>query len=169
MSNAIIQKTSKAKKRMSATKRNLIWDLGIGLGFLSVFLQDITGETLHEWLGLALFAGLITHVIFHWKWVVNITKRFFSAKLPRKTRINYLVNLGLAAAFVSMGVTGLMISESVMPAFGLGNGGELFEELHEAASNFTLLMVGTHLFMHWKWIWVNGKKYLFSGHRLARK
>lgn len=163
MTNTIVQKARPKKKRMSATKRNLMWDMGIGLGFLMVFFQEITGETLHEWLALALFAGLIAHVAFHWKWVVNITKRFFSAKLPRKTRINYLVNGGLAAAFVGMGVTGMLISESVMPALGLGvGGGELFEELHEAASNFALLMVGSHVLLHWKWIWTNSKKYLWG-------
>ena len=162
MSNTIVHRARKPRKRMSATKRNLFWDLGISFGFLLVFFQDITGETLHEWLALALFAGLFAHVLFHWKWVVNITKRFFSGKLPRKTRINYLVNFGLLAAFVSMGITGMLISESVMPAFGFGAGSELFEDLHEAASSFTLMMVGTHLLMHWKWIWTNSKKHLFG-------
>ncbi|MCA9939023.1 MAG: hypothetical protein KC418_10285, partial [Anaerolineales bacterium] len=54
---------------ISPTKRNLIWDIGIGLGFLVVFNQDMTGKTLHEWLAMALFAGVIAHIIFHWKWV----------------------------------------------------------------------------------------------------
>lgn len=53
---------------------------------------------------------------------MSATKRFFNGKLPRKTHINYLVNFGLAAAFVSMGVTGLMISQSILPVLGLGSG-----------------------------------------------
>jgi hypothetical protein len=72
------------RRGISTTKRNLIWDIGIGLGFLVVFKQDITGGTLHEWLAVALFAGVIAHIIFHWKWVVNITKRFFTASCRHK-------------------------------------------------------------------------------------
>ena len=154
--------TIKKKKRMSPTKRNLILDIVIGLGFLLVYTQDITGETLHEWLALSLFAGLITHLILHWKWVVNVTKRIFSPKLNRKTRLSYFAILGTTLSFVFMGISGLLISESVMPALGFGVGNEAFEDLHEAASNMTLLFVGIHLLQHWKWIWTNSKKHLFN-------
>ena len=154
------------KKKMSPTKRNYFVDIGIALGFLIVFSQEITGETLHEWLGLALFVGLFTHLLLHWKWVVNITKRIFSKKLNRKTRINYIVNAGLLMSFVMMGVSGLMISESVMPLVGLGNGPDLWEDIHEAVSNFTMLMVLSHLLLHTKWIITNTKKYLLTKKRL---
>lgn len=150
-----------AKKRgISPTKRNLFWDIGIGLGFLVVFNQEITGDTLHEWLAMALFAGVIAHILFHWKWVVNITKRFFTAKLPLQTRLNYVINGGLAGSFVLMGVSGLMISESIMPMIGLGDAGGIWKGLHEVASNLALGAVGGHVLLHWKWLWVNGKKYL---------
>ena len=164
-----MRKTIKKKKGINATKKNYFWDIGIATGFLLVFSQEITGETLHEWLALALFAGIITHIIFHWKWIVNISKRFFSPKLNRKTRMNYIVNGGLAFAFIMMGMTGLMISEAIMPQFGLGHGGDLWEELHEAAGSFALIMVGTHALLHWKWILTNTKKYLFGGRRLTPK
>ena len=157
-----IATVKKKKTKISATKRNYIWDIVISVGLLLVFSQDITGETLHEWLALSLFAGLITHVIFHWQWVVNITKRFLSSKLKRKTRLNYLVILGLALSFLSMGVSGLLISESVMPAFGLPVDNEAFADLHEAASSLTLGFVGIHLLQHWKWILTNSRKYLWG-------
>ena len=154
-------KTEKQRKKsMSPTKRNYFVDIGIALGFLIVFSQEITGETLHEWLGLALFVGLFTHLLLHWKWVVNITKRIFSKKLNHKTRLNYMINGGLLMSFVMMGVSGLMISESVMPLIGLGNGPDIWESIHEAVSNFTLLMVLSHLLLHTKWIIANTKKYL---------
>ena len=70
-----IKVRKKRKRGMSATKRNLFIDIAIGLGFLVVYNQDITGDTLHEWLAMALFVGLFTHLVLHWKWVVNITKR----------------------------------------------------------------------------------------------
>ncbi|WP_420629208.1 cytochrome b/b6 domain-containing protein [Candidatus Leptofilum sp.] len=152
----------KKKRKTSPAKRNLIWDIVISLGFLAVFSQEITGETLHEWLALALFAGLITHLVLHWKWVVNVTKRIFNAKLNRKTRMSYAVVLGLTISFIFMGVSGLLISESVMPTLGFQVGNEAFEDLHEAASNATLIMVGVHLLQHWKWIVTNSRKYIWG-------
>ena len=151
------------KRRMNVTKRNLFWDIGIAAGFLVVFSQEITGDTLHEWLGMALFVGLLAHVLFHGQWVVTITRRFFTAKLPMKMRFNYLVNAGLAGAFVLMAVSGLMISESVMPLLGLGHGDGLWERVHEVASHLTLAAVGLHVLLHWKWLWLNGQKYVLKG------
>ena len=160
----------KRKKRISPTKRNYFVDIGMALGFLTVFSQEMTGETLHEWLGLALFVGLITHILLHWKWVINITKRFFSKKLKPKTRLNYIVNGGLLLGFVMMGVSGLAISESVMPLIGMGNGPGFWEDIHEAASSFTLLLVISHVLLHAKWVITNTKKYLLpkKGHTLLQ-
>ena len=152
----------KKKRKTNPVKRNFIWDITIGLGFLAVFSQEITGETLHEWLALALFAGVITHLALHWKWFVNVTKRIFNPKLNRKTRMSYLVVLGLIGSFISMGISGLLISESVMPALGLQIGSSAFEDLHEAASSATLILVGIHLLQHLKWIATNSKKYILG-------
>ncbi len=163
MTQAIQAKNGRRKKKMSATKRNLFWDIGITAAFIATFSQEITGETLHEFLAMGLFVGLIAHIIFHWKWVVNITKRMFSAKLPRKTRISYFTVAGLTAAFSMMCISGMMISETIMPMFGFGNSGGLWEELHEAASNFALLMVVVHVLQHWKWLLTNSKKYIWGG------
>ena len=154
---------TKRHRKMSTSKRNLFWDIGMTASFIAVFSQDITGETLHEYLALGLFVGLIAHLLFHWKWLINITKRILSPKLPRKTRLSYLIVGGLAAAFSIMCISGLMISEAIMPNFGLGNAGGLWEDLHEASSNFALLMVITHVLQHWKWILTNSKKYLLGG------
>ena len=155
-------KTRKRKRGLSASKRNYFWDIGIAATFLVVFSQEITGETLHEWLALGLFAGLIAHLLFHWKWVVNISKRIFSPKLPQKTRINYLLNTGLLAGFIFMGVSGLMISESVMPTLGFRGGGDLWEEVHEVAANGTMAMVVGHVLLHTRWLVTNTRKYVLN-------
>jgi hypothetical protein len=73
-----------------------------------------------------------------------------------------VINGGLAGAFVLMGVSGFMISESIMPIIGLGDAGGLWKDIHEIASNLALGAVGAHLLLHWKWLWVNGRKYLLD-------
>ena len=151
----------KRKKGINATKRNYFMDIAISVGFLAAFGQEITGETLHEWIGLALLLGLLTHLLLHWKWVINITKRIFSKKLKTKTRLNYLIVIGLLMAFVMMGVSGLAMSESVMPLLtGGGNGPNFWEDIHEATSSATMVLIVSHLLLHTKWIIHNTKKYL---------
>ncbi len=156
-----MSKSTKRKRKMSASKRNLLVDVGLAAGFLTVFNQEITGDTLHEWLALALMVGIIAHLALHWKWIVNITKRIFNPKLPRKTRISYGLNIGLFAAFFGMGVSGMMISEAIMPTFGLGNGGGIWEDVHEAISNGALVLVLSHLLLHFKWIKTNVTKHFY--------
>ncbi|GJM41834.1 MAG: hypothetical protein DHS20C20_21160 [Ardenticatenaceae bacterium] len=58
-----------------------MWDIVIGLGFMVVFSQEITGETLHDWLAFALFAGLITHLALHWKWIVTNSKKYILGRV----------------------------------------------------------------------------------------
>ena len=149
------------KKGMSATKKNYMIDIAIALGFLVVFNPDATGIAIHEWLSLGLFAGLITHVILHWKWVVSITKKFFG-KLPRQTRINYLINGGLALAFITTGFSGFAISESITPLLGFSSAGGFWEGIHEAAANLSMLLVVSHVALHWKWNVNNTKKYILK-------
>ncbi len=168
---ATVSKKSKSKskkKGMSATKRNYFWDIGIALGFLIAFNPDATGYAIHEWLSLGLLAGLIAHVVFHWKWVVSVTKKFFG-KLPRATRINYVINGGLALSFIMAGVSGFAISESITPLFGFSGGGNFWENIHELSANLSLLLVGAHVLMHWKWIVNNTKKYLWGGNKPKAK
>ena len=157
-----MSKTIVKKKKMSPTKRNLLLDIGLSVGFLLVFMQEITGDTLHEWLAMGLFVGLMTHLVWHWKWIVNITKRIFNPKLKRKTRMSYAVVMGLGVSFIMMAVSGLLMSESVLPTLGFNPGSSRFEDLHELASSVTLGLVGVHLFQHWKWLWTNGRKYLLK-------
>lgn len=149
------------KKGMSATKRNYFIDIAIALGFLVVFNPDATGYAVHEWLSLGLFAGLVAHVALHWKWVVSITKKFFG-KLPRQTRLNYVVNGGLALAFIMTGISGFAISENITPLFGFSGGGRFWEGIHETAANLSMILVGSHVLLHWKWIVNNTKKYLLK-------
>ena len=55
-----------------STKTNLTLDITIFTAFLAVANPTITGMTIHEWLALAFAAAIVTHLIFHWDWLVVI-------------------------------------------------------------------------------------------------
>ena len=57
----------------TSTKNNLILDITIFAAFLAIASPKLTGNTIHEWLALALAAAIVVHLLFHWKWLVTIS------------------------------------------------------------------------------------------------
>ncbi len=148
---------------------NLLLDAASFLAFLILTAPRFTGMAIHEWLGVALGAALITHLLLHWNWLVSITRRFFGAATWR-ARTNYLLNALLFVCFTVTLFTGLMISRAALPLFGLQPGHDrLWEQLHRLGSDACVILIGLHLGLHWNWI-VNTTRRLFTRgeHRRAR-
>jgi hypothetical protein len=143
-------------------KTNLYVDIAILIGFLVAYEPALTGIAFHEWLSLAFASAMIVHLLLHWDWVVQITLQFFR-KLFHSSRLNYVINLALLIDFVTIMLSGLMISRSVLPAFGLQIAiNSAWRFLHFSAANFSLVLIGLHLALHWKWILSTTKRYLFA-------
>src|SRR3954469_11124985 len=100
-------------KQASQNTTNLIVDTVIFLIFLVVEAPKFSGLPAHEWLGIAIGAGVLTHVLLHWQWVIEISKRFFG-KTQVIARVNYILNILLFIAITTIIFTGLMISETVV-------------------------------------------------------
>jgi hypothetical protein len=149
-------------KSSSTVVRNLIVDTTIFVGFLLATAPRVTGQTIHEWLGLAFGVGIITHLLLHWKWIVNVVRRFFS-KLPGQVRINSILNSLLFIAMTLIIFSGIMISKVVLSTFGLsGSHDAIWRWLHTSATNVTLIIVGLHVALHWKWIVSTIKRYAWQ-------
>lgn len=133
-------------------KTNFIIDLTVFLGFLLALEPRLTGTPIHEWFTLAFAGMLVIHLLIHWQWVVNITKRFFANPL-HITRLNYLLAALIFVGFIGIVTSGLMISENVLPALGLhGSNNFAWRQIHETVTNLTLLLVALHFALHWDWI-----------------
>lgn len=57
----------KPKTMNTSTKINLVLDLTIFTAFLAIASPKLTGNTIHEWFGVAFGAAIVTHLLFHWK------------------------------------------------------------------------------------------------------
>ena len=140
------------KSTTSKTKIKLILDVTLFLIFLVVFQEKATGNTWHEWLGVGITAVIITHILLNWQWVVSVTKRFFH-KLNAEPRINYIVNSGIFIGFTTIIFSGLMMSRSVLPFFGLeASSSHTWETLHATASDIVVWLTALHVALHWRWI-----------------
>jgi cytochrome b561 len=133
------------------TLRNLLLDVAIFAAFLISAEPKITGETIHEWLGLGLFVTLIAHLLIHWRWVANAVKRFFR-RLPAMTRINSIVDLLIFIGFVVLTLSGVMMSKSVSTTLGfsLPRGGS-WKLIHTLATDVCVYLVAFHFALHWNW------------------
>ncbi len=149
-------------KKLNRTKTDLLVDAAIFVAFLITTAPKFSGLAVHEWLGVALGAGILTHLLLHWQWIVGITKKFFG-RVAGMARLNYGLNLALFIDMVVLIFSGLAISKIAMPALGvqLAEGGA-WKMLHHTTADAAVLIVGLHVALHWSWIVKTFKKYAVS-------
>ena len=148
-------------KTVSA-KTNLILDLSIFSAFLVVSNPRLTGTSIHEWLGISFAAAIITHLLFHWQWLVKISSEFFK-KLIHESRLNYVVDALFFIAMTGAIFSGILISKDVLQLFGLQiNAGPAWKMIHSTTANLSLFALAAHIALHWKWITSNFSRYILA-------
>lgn len=148
--------------RVNNTKTNLLVDILIFVVFLVVYEVKATGETIHEWLGIAIGFILIIHIILHWKWIV-VTTKLFLTHIKKETKLNYIVDILIFIGFTTIIFTGIMISKSFLPTFGIRVAENHFwREMHSLSVDLTLFLTALHFALHWEWIVNNFKRYIIN-------
>ena len=133
-------------------KLNFWIDVIAFAGFMIALEPHFTGETIHEWFTIAAMGTLIVHFVLHWDWFVRLSSHFF-VRIFHSSRLNYLIAIAIFLGFISIMVSGLMISEHLMPALGFHfKARHAWQRIHELASNLTLLLVAIHVGLRWEWI-----------------
>ena len=130
----------------------LFLDLAVFIALLIVSAPRFTGAAIHEWLAIALSGAIVVHLLLNWNWIVEVTARLFT-KSAKNSRLNYVLNWALFASGIMIMLSGLMISKSVVPFFGLTLPQNMsWKELHEVSTNITMILMGLHVAQHWNWI-----------------
>lgn len=142
-----------------SNKVNLLVDLGIFAAFLTAMEPNLTGISIHEWLSVALGAAIVAHLLLHWKWITGVLARFFR-KLFHTSRLKFVVDLLLFIAFIGVVLSGLLISRSVLPTFGIeALRGGAWEALHRLTAQASLYLVALHFALNWRWVAAMVKRY----------
>ena len=145
-----------AKLRRNPNRLNFYLDLALVIAFAIEMEEHFTGLHNHELLGLAFGLAFLLHIALHWNWVVSVTKHFFS-KVFHESRLNYTLNVALLVDMVIVVITGVLISRTLGLTLPRS---EILEPLHRLTSEFSLVIVGLHVALHWKWIVTHTQKYL---------
>lgn len=149
-------------KTKNQTKLKLVLDIAIFIAFLIAMDPRSSGIAVHEWLAVSALAAIVVHLLLSWDWIVQITKRFTN-KMNSQTRINYILNWAL---FIDVGLvmlSGLMISQAVIPSLGITLPQNFtWRSLHDLSANLFLVLLGLHTALHWNWIADTFKRYIFQ-------
>jgi len=149
-------------KTKNQTKIKLVLDIAIFIAFLIAMDPRSSGIAVHGWLAVSALAAIVVHLLLSWDWIVQITKRFTN-KMNSQTRINYILNWAL---FIDVGLvmlSGLMISQAVIPSFGITLPQNFtWRSLHDLSANLFLVLLGLHTALHWSWIADTFKRYIFQ-------
>jgi hypothetical protein len=133
-------------------KVNFLIDAGIFAAFLAAAEPRLTGINWHEWLSVALAATIIAHLLLHWRWITNIVSIYFR-KLWHVSRLKFIVDLLLFAAFTGVMVSGLMISRSVLPFLGIQAAPDrTWNSLHSLTAQVSVILLGVHFALNWEWV-----------------
>ncbi|MEO8610765.1 MAG: DUF4405 domain-containing protein [Chloroflexota bacterium] len=156
------------KLSINPNKLNLFLDISMALIFAALMEERFTGLRIHEVVGIGIAVAFLTHILLHWRWVVSVTRQFFN-KIFHESRLNYILNLALLVDIVVVIVTGILISRTLNLNFGLGDKQFSIQLIHILSSHLSLVIVGLHVGLHWKWIVTHSQKYLFNIHLPWRK
>lgn len=135
---------------MSARTR-LYLDLGMFVALLVAYNPAWTGLAVHEWLSIAVIVPLLLHLIINWEWTVRVTASFLD-RLFHASRLNLIVDTTLFVATVAVMLSGLMISQVSLAAFGIAVApSAAWVALHAVSADATILLLVVHFALHASW------------------
>jgi len=140
----------------------LILDVLVFIGFLLSLDPRLTGIAIHEWITIAGTAAIILHLLLNWNWIVGLTKKFFR-KTVVKARLNYLVNWLFFIDGIVVMLSGILISEVILPLFGIQPvGGHTWKNIHSVSADISVFILALHTALNWDWIVTVVKRYILQ-------
>jgi hypothetical protein len=122
-----------------------------------------TGDAIHEWLGLGLGLALLVHLTLHWDWVLSASGRLL--RRGGRDRVLWAVNLTLLVTMTLCVASGVLISRVAVPDLGIASepGAEFWTRLHSVTADLTIILVGVHVGLRWRWLTAVGRRLLVRG------
>ncbi len=132
---------------MQAKRKNIIKktvDALMTVLLLCLMAYQVTGETLHEWGGIAMTVLLIVHHILNFKWY----KSLFKGKYNAYRVVSVVVNTLLLVSVALTALCGMAMSSHAVP-FLYGMLPIAFaRRFHLAMSFWSFILMGLHLGLH---------------------
>jgi hypothetical protein len=135
-------------KEESLLNRNmlirLVIDLSMTVLMLVAMAYYITGNTIHELVGVLLFLLFITHNILNRRWY----KTIFKAKHNVRRILSIVVNLLFLVSMAVVMISSVSISRDIFPFIPINNDTILLQ-IHVMTSYWGFIFMAVHIGMSW--------------------
>ena len=121
-----------------------IVDAALTVLLLCLMAYQVTGEALHEWLGVSMTILVIVHQVLNRKWYGALFKGKYSAYRATATALN----AALLAAFALTAFCGMSMSGHAVPfLYGMARI-SFARQMHLSMSHWAFVLMGLHLGFH---------------------
>ena len=121
-----------------------IVDVCMTVLLLFLMAYQVTGEVLHEWIGIVMTVLVILHQILNRKWY----KAFFKGKYNAYRTVTTVINIALFISFVLTAFCGMSMSGHAVPFLYGMTKVSFARRMHLSMSHWAFVLMGLHLGMH---------------------
>jgi len=165
--------------------------LKVGHGRESGFLLGvyiINKESLkdfHTWTGLIMLVAVIIHLILHWKWIKRMSINTFmrvsgiQTNIGKGARKNLLVNAFFALTYLAVTISSVYFLFGPSGGYMGGRNPDwnkiivfprtTWSSIHETAGIGMVVVLGFHIYIHWRWIKNVASRMIKPKQRAARR
>ena len=111
---------------------------------LLLMAYQVTGEVLHEWIGIGMTVLVVVHQILNRKWYGAVFKGKYN---PYRT-VTTAVNILLLLSFVMTAFSGMSMSSHAVPFLYGAAPVSFARKMHLAMSHWSFVLMGIHLGLH---------------------
>lgn len=133
-------------------KKKLIYKISIDviMTILLVLLmgRQLTGDSLHEWLGAGIFTLWILHHILNRSWY----KHLFKGKYTPMRILQTVTNVAVFISMLGIMVSGIILSREVFAFLPISGGIAMARTLHMLGAFWGFVLMSLHLGLHWNMV-----------------
>ena len=109
---------------------------------------QITGQELHEWIGMGMLILFVAHNLLNVKWYGGL----FKGKYRPVRIIQTMVNACLLIDMLCLGFSGAVMSRHVFAVFQINGPMATARNMHMSASYWSFVLISIHIGLHWSMI-----------------
>jgi len=144
----------------------ILLDAAMAVLLILMYNKLTISLSFHEIGGLVVCVMFVFHNLLNRKWIVGISKRIFGRSLTTRVRLGYALDVLLLITVAFIAVSGIMISQSIF--LRISGDVTFWRPVHYFASAAALVLVGTHIGLHWSFIRTTFAKYVKLPRLVAR-
>jgi hypothetical protein len=131
-------------------------------GVIILFERE-TWDDLHTWFGIAMIVAAVIHIVIHWKWIVNMTRRAIQEITRRerrfnsRSRFNVGINMLIGLSFLITAISGIYLLFVTSGRNGITDPMIIFNRttwdmIHTWAGVVMINAAVIHFTIHWGWV-----------------